>query len=99
MLCVPTVGLVLYCAMAVPGPVEISATRKSGLPPSVKLMLPLGAAPVTVAVKVTMSPTTAGFVELDSVVVDDVSPPRQAGNRNDPIRVCQLPLVPLVWLL
>ena len=34
------------------------------LPPSVKATLPVGAAPTTVAVKVTLLPTTDGFAEL-----------------------------------
>ena len=38
------------------------------LPPSVKATLPVGAVPVTVAVKVTLVPTTDGLVELASEV-------------------------------
>ena len=34
------------------------------LPPSVKATLPVGAVPVTVAVKVTLVPTTDGLAEL-----------------------------------
>ena len=34
------------------------------LPPSVNATLPVGAVPVTVAVKVTLLPTTDGFAEL-----------------------------------
>jgi hypothetical protein len=39
------------------------------LPPSVKLTLPVGAKPVTAAVKVTFAPATDGLAELDSAVV------------------------------
>ena len=38
-------------------------------PPLVKLTLPVGAAPVTDAVNVTLAPTAAGLAELASVVV------------------------------
>jgi hypothetical protein len=37
--------------------------------PSVKLTLPIGAAPVTVAVKVTLAPKVDGLVELATDVV------------------------------
>ena len=43
------------------------------VPSLVKLTLPVGLLPVTVAVKVTLAPAVAGFCELLSVVVDDVS--------------------------
>src|SRR5258707_4013069 len=39
------------------------------MPPSVKLTLPVGEAPVTVAVNVTLAPEADGFEELASVVV------------------------------
>jgi hypothetical protein len=38
------------------------------LPPSVKLTVPVGLLPVTVAVKVTPAPTIEGFAELESEV-------------------------------
>ena len=44
--------------------------------PSVKLTLPLGLLPETVAVKVTASPTAAGLVELISDVVVGAVPVR-----------------------
>ena len=43
--------------------------------PSVKLTLPVGAAPVTVAVNVTLAPVGAGLRELDSVVVVGANEP------------------------
>src|SRR5438105_4818851 len=39
------------------------------LPPSVKLTVPVGLEPVTVAVNVTLAPTTDGLAELASVVL------------------------------
>jgi hypothetical protein len=45
------------------------------VPPSVKFTLPVGAVPVTDAVKVTLAPTVEGFSELRSVVVVAVPPP------------------------
>ena len=53
-------------------PVPANATAlqpEIGLPPSVKLTVPVGLLPVTVAVKVTLEPTVAGFAELATVVV------------------------------
>src|ERR1700687_4832837 len=59
-------------------PAPVSATTPQPLmvvPRSVKFTLPVGAAPVTDAVKVTLAPTVEGFNELDSVVVVAVLPP------------------------
>ena len=44
-------------------------------PPSVKLTLPVGAVPDTVAVKVRLAPAGAGLRELDSVVVVGANEP------------------------
>jgi hypothetical protein len=39
------------------------------VPPSVKLIVPVGALPVTDALNVTLAPAIVGFAELESVVV------------------------------
>ncbi len=44
------------------------------LAPSLKLTLPVGLLPPTVAVKVTLVPAVDGFFELASVVVDGPGP-------------------------
>jgi hypothetical protein len=64
-------------------------------PPSVKFTLPVGAAPVTDAVKVTLAPTVEGFAELDSVVVVDVLPPiaTETVNRPDAPGVALMTLI------
>ena len=50
------------------------------LPPSVKATLPVGALPVTVAVKVTLAPTSDGLAELArAVVLGGVDHLRQRG--------------------
>ncbi len=52
-------------------PVPASATAEQpaiDVPPSLKFTVPVGAAPVTVAVKVTLAPTVDGLSELASVV-------------------------------
>lgn len=45
------------------------------MPPSVKLTVPVGALPVTLAVKVTLAPSADGLAELTSVVVVGVPAP------------------------
>ena len=53
-------------------PLPASATAEQPAietPPLVKLTLPVGAAPVTDAVNVTLAPTADGLAELASVVV------------------------------
>src|SRR5437867_2134019 len=70
--CVPWLSVVvLHCALRVlPTPARATAAQPaSELPPSVKLTLPVGPNPVTVAVKVTFAPATDGLAELDSAVV------------------------------
>ena len=42
-------------------------------PASVKFTVPVGAFPLTVATNVTAEPGGAGFMELDSVVVDEAT--------------------------
>src|SRR5437867_709622 len=72
MVCVPWLSVVvLHCALRVlPTPARATAAQPaSELPPSVKLTLPVGPNPVTVAVKVTFAPATDGLAELDSAVV------------------------------
>jgi hypothetical protein len=69
MLCTPaTSALVLHTA--VPAAVsETPAQAAIDVPESLKLTVPVGVAPATVAVSVTSAPTAAGFAELASVVV------------------------------
>ena len=72
MLCVATVSAaVVHAAVrALPAPVSATAAQPaSDVPPSVKLTVPVGDAPVTVAVKVTLAPDVDGFSELTCVVV------------------------------
>ena len=53
-----------------PLPVRATALHPvMDVPPLVKLTFPVGAIPVTDAVKVTLAPTTDGFAELARVVV------------------------------
>src|SRR5450432_236324 len=69
MLCVPAVSAaVLQTAVRV-FPAPVSATAPQPLmvvPPSVKLIVPVGAEPVTEAVKATLAPTVEGLRELTS---------------------------------
>src|SRR5437660_964785 len=73
MLCVPAARLaVLHVAVFALAPPAGSATTPqplSVLPSAVTATLPVGALPVTVAVKVTLVPTVDGLSELVSVVV------------------------------
>ena len=72
MLCVAAVSaLVLHAAvLLLPLPASAMALQPLiELPPSLKLTLPVGLLPATVAVKVTLVPTVDGFFELASVVV------------------------------
>ena len=76
MLCVPTPRLEeLHSAVrTLPLPPSATALQPAiATPPSVKLTVPVGASPVTVAVKVTPVPTTAGFAELRIVVPLDAA--------------------------
>ena len=70
MLCAPTARLLVLQVTVRVLPVPTSAAgAQIALPPSVKLTLPVGLVPVTVAVKVTLLPTVAGVGALPSVVV------------------------------
>src|SRR6478736_3155822 len=95
----PTLRLLMW-QTALPALSTTALQPASALPPSLKLTLPVGPAPVTVAVKDTLVPALAGLLALVSTVVVGVCDCEEHdGNLNDPTRVCQLPLVPLVWLL
>lgn len=78
MVCVPT-GIVVVVQVAVRAfPEEESGLAEHpeiDVPPRVKLTVPLGADPVTVAVKVTLAPNAAGLSELAIAVVDPGTPP------------------------
>src|SRR6185312_12356487 len=71
-LCVATDSVLVVHAAVLLLPLPASATALQPAieaPPSLKLMLPVGAMPTTVAVKVTLAPNVDGFFELASVVV------------------------------
>ena len=72
MLCVPTLRLALLhvavLVFAAPAGSATAVQPAIALPPSVKATLPVGAVPVTVAVKATLVPTTDGLAELATVV-------------------------------
>src|SRR5450432_1192921 len=76
MLWLPAASVLLMHAavLMLPEPPVKATLLHSALPSAVKLTEPLGAVPLTVAVKVTLTPTLAGLSELTSVVVvgDDV---------------------------
>ena len=73
MLWVPTLRLallhVVVLVFAAPAGSATAPQPAIVLPPSVKPTLPVGAVPVTVAVKVTLVPTTAGLAELANAAV------------------------------
>ena len=72
MLWLPTARpLVVQAAVRVL-PLPLSATAlqpDKEVPPSVKLTVPVGELPLTVAVNVTLAPTTEGLIELERVVL------------------------------
>ena len=75
---VPTLNpLVLHAAVrALPLPTTETAPHPEIVaPPSVKLTLPVGFVPVTVAMKITLVPAVAGLPELVSVVVVGAASP------------------------
>ncbi len=81
MLCVATDNVAVEQAAVRMLPLPASATAEQpaiDAPPSVKLTLPVGAVPVTVAVNVTLAPDVDGFSELTSVVVVGARPPPTA---------------------
>src|SRR6476661_4180708 len=72
MLCVATVSAAVLHAAVLLLPLPVSATALHPLiefAPSLKLTLPVGLLPATVAVNVTLAPTTDGLAELANVVV------------------------------
>src|SRR2546423_14929599 len=73
MLWVPTARLLVLqvAVLLLPEPVSATAPHPaSGAPPSaIKLTLPVGFVPATVAVNVTVAPTVAGLAELATIVV------------------------------
>ena len=74
MVCVftPNVDVLQAAVRVLPAPVSATAPQvPMVVPPSVKLTAPVGALPVTDAVNVTLVPTIVGFVELETVVVED----------------------------
>jgi hypothetical protein len=76
MLCVPPANAAVEQEAVRPFPLPNSETAEhpaSDVPPSVKLTLPVGLVPVTVAVNVTLDPALEGLAELASVVF--VAPP------------------------
>src|SRR5215471_8017935 len=89
MLWVPAVKeLVLHVAFFVFAAPAGSATPPQPpmvVPPSVNATVPVGADPVTVAVKVTPTPTSEGFAELASVVVVLDFPPMATVTERTPL--------------
>src|ERR1700682_4917931 len=81
MLWVPAARLLVLQAAVRLLPAPLSATVPQPVmvvPPSLKLTLPVGAVPTTVAVNVTFDPAVAGLAELVSdVVVDEGIDPAQ----------------------
>ena len=72
MLRVPTARLAVaqVAVRTLPLPVRATPLQPTmDIPPSVKLTLPVGAAPVTDAVNVTLAPNADGLGELASAVV------------------------------
>ena len=72
MLCVPAARLLVAHRALLVLPLPETATAAQPLieaPPSVKATVPVGALPVTLAVKVTIAPMLDGFNELASVVL------------------------------
>jgi hypothetical protein len=81
MLCVVTVSVeVVHCAVRLlPEPArEMAEHPVTELPPSLKLTVPVGLVPTTVAVNVTDAPCVEGFRLLASVVVVATGPPPAA---------------------
>ena len=72
MLCVPAARVVVehVAVRVLPLPARKATAEQPVIevPPSVKLTVPVGDKPVTVAVKVTLDPTVDGLPELDTVV-------------------------------
>ena len=77
MLCVAAVRLaVLQLAVfELAAPLGSATAAQSVVPSAVKAKLPVGALPVIVAMKVTLTPTSDGLAELANVVVVVVNDP------------------------
>src|SRR5450631_3023167 len=88
MLCVPWVRLlvvhVAILELAAPAGSATALQPKIALPPSVKATVPVGDAPATVAVNVTLTPTSDGLPELASAVLAAVWPPIATETVNKP---------------
>ena len=85
-LCVPAPSaLLVHCAVRVlPEPLNTTAPHPATVvPASVKLTVPVGAVPVTLAVNVTLAPSAEGFVELASVVVVGLPDPTATVTSSD----------------
>jgi hypothetical protein len=65
---------VVILELAAPAGSTIAPQPVIVVPPSVKRTVPVGALPATVAVNVTLAPTSDGFAELDSVVIVGAGP-------------------------
>ena len=81
MLCVATASVdVVHAAVReLPLPVRFTTAQFDiDVAPSMKLTLPVGLVPVTVAVNMTAAPLAAGLAELTSVVTVDPAPPPPA---------------------
>src|SRR5689334_11753329 len=77
MLCVAAVSAVVLQAavLLLPLPTSVTALQPAiDVAPSLKLTLPVGLLPTTVAVNVTLVPNVDGLSELPTVVVDDSGP-------------------------
>src|SRR5947207_72298 len=101
MLCVPIERLLVLqtAVLLLPAPVSATAAQPAiELPPSVKLTVPVGLLPLTIAVKITLALTVAGLSELASVVVVGCRLAHD-GNLTEPRRVCQFAALSFVWLL
>src|SRR5262245_3761264 len=95
----PTASVfVLQIAVRVlPLPVSVT-TLQPGivLPLSMNAMLPVGFAPMTVAVNVTVMPTSAGFAELTSVVDVGAAPEPPAAATAAPASTIPAPQIAVV---
>src|SRR5258708_33442170 len=99
MLCVATLRLAVEDAAVRTLPLPRKATAEQPaieMPPSVKLTLPVGEAPVTVAVNVTLAPETDGFEELASVVVVGVAPPPAEVHASISVMRDKPPMAPVI---
>ena len=78
MLWVPAVSVAVaqVAVRVLPLPARKATAEQPAMdvPPSLKLTVPVGAVPVTVAVKVTLFPATDGFSELATAVVVALTP-------------------------